>query len=92
MTARRHHTGFVRDFFLCGARTISPNASDMATAQQSPLKDLGLPSWLDSLLQPGVGNGVFITLKASLVLLICVLLVMCCYIDDPVATLAPLKE
>ncbi|EOD28135.1 hypothetical protein EMIHUDRAFT_457016 [Emiliania huxleyi CCMP1516] len=55
----------------------------MATAQQSPLKDLGLPSWLDSLLQPGVGNGVFITLKASLVLLICVLLVMCCYIDDP---------
>ena len=65
---------------------------DMATAQQSPLKDLGLPSWLDSLLQPGVGNGVFITLKASLVLLICVLLVMCCYIDDPVATLAPLKE
>ncbi|EOD14989.1 hypothetical protein EMIHUDRAFT_459411 [Emiliania huxleyi CCMP1516] len=47
------------------------------------LVDLGLPSWLDSLLQPGVGNGVFITLKASLVLLICVLLVMCCYIDDP---------
>ena len=77
---------------FCAVRAPFLNASDMATAQQSPLKDLGLPSWLDSLLQPGVGNGVFITLKASLVLLICVLLVMCCYIDDPVATLAPLKE
>ena len=78
--------------FLFVGQPFHRDCVSMATAQQSPLKDLGLPSWLDSLLQPGVGNGVFITLKASLVLLICVLLVMCCYIDDPVATLAPLKE
>ena len=54
-----------------------------AAAEQSSLTELGLPSWLDSMLQPGVGDGVFITLKASLVGLILTLLTMCYCIDDP---------
>ena len=45
--------------------------------------DLGLPSWL-SMLEPGVGDGVFMTLKGTLVGLILVLLTMCYYIEDPV--------
>jgi hypothetical protein len=54
-------------------------------ADATSLSELGLPSWLDSMLQPGVGNGVFITLKASLVGLILTLLTMCYYIEDPVS-------
>jgi hypothetical protein len=65
---------------------VRPVSRSMAAASPdaTPLAELGLPSWLDSMLQPGVGNGVFITLKASLVGLILTLLTMCYYIEDPV--------
>ncbi|KAL1495110.1 hypothetical protein AB1Y20_016978 [Prymnesium parvum] len=42
-----------------------------------------LPAWLDSMLQPGVGPGVFRTLKVSLILLMLVICVMLYYIEDP---------
>ena len=29
--------------------------------------ELGLPAWLNNLLQPGVGKGAFLTLKLSLI-------------------------
>lgn len=43
-----------------------------------------LPSWLDEMMKPGVGPGVFNTLKLSLVSLICILLFMLYSIDDSV--------
>eukprot|EP00962_Isochrysis_galbana_P048836 scaffold20478_cov149-Isochrysis_galbana.AAC.1 len=61
-------------------------------ADATSLSELGLPSWLDSMLQPGVGNGVFITLKASLVGLILTLLTMCYYIEDPVGVASAPKR
>jgi hypothetical protein len=45
---------------------------------------VGLPSWLDQLLKPGVSSGVFTTLKLSLVSLIIILLFMLYSIHDSV--------
>ena len=41
-----------------------------------------LPTWLDEMLKPGVGPGVFKTLKISLLLLIGILCFMLYYIQD----------
>merc|ERR1719198_989529 len=51
--------------------------------EQTLAEVLQLPSWLDNLLKPGVGPGVFITLKLSLVGLVIVLCCMVAYIDIP---------
>jgi len=65
-------------------KIAEPSAASAADADASTLTELGLPSWLDAMLQPGVGDGVFMTLKATLVGLILVLLTMCYFIEDPV--------
>ena len=58
----------------------------MATSTQTapPAEELVLPGWLGELLQPGVGQGVFTTLKLSLVFLVLTLCVMLIYIEDEV--------
>ena len=43
--------------------TITPNSSINTSLSD---EGLGLPSWLEELLKPGVGQGVFTTLKLSL--------------------------
>ena len=68
-----------------GDAAASATADDgVVTETKSPLADLGLPKWLDELLQPGVGPGVFMTLKLSLVALITCLIVMAYNITDEV--------
>ena len=47
----------------------------------------GLPGWINELLKPGVGQGVFTTLKISLVLLILTLGSLLMYIEDETALL-----
>ena len=42
-------------------------ASSANGADTTALSELGLPGWLEDMLKPGVGAGVFATLKASLV-------------------------
>jgi hypothetical protein len=44
--------------------------------------DLGLPGWLDDMLKPGVGQGVFTTLKLSLVGLVGTLVFLLFWITD----------
>lgn len=44
---------------------------------------LGLPDWLEDLLKPGVGQGVFMTLKVSLLGLILTLTALLFYLEDP---------
>ena len=51
--------------------------------------DLGLPGWLNDLLKPGVGQGVFMTLKVSLVLLVLTLCALLIYIEDEVRRRVP---
>ena len=46
--------------------------------------DLGLPAWLNDMLKPGVGAGVFTTLKLSLVGLVLTLCALLVYIEDEV--------
>ena len=59
----------------------------MAAAAASELDDLGLPGWLNDLLKPGVGNGVFVTLKLSLVGLVLTLVLLLNFIQDETARL-----
>ena len=47
-------------------------------------EDSGLPKWLDDMLKPGVGAGVFTTLKLSLVGLVLTLCALLVYIEDEV--------
>ena len=55
----------------------------MATpTQTAPAEELVLPGWLGELLKPGVGPGIFTTLKLSLVCLVLTLCVMLIYIED----------
>ena len=61
----------------------------MATVGASPtdvsgVEDLGLPGWLNDLLKPGVGQGVFTTLKVSLLCLVLTLCMLLMYISDEV--------
>ena len=56
-------------------------AAAQTTAQET---ETGLPKWLDDMLQPGVSNGVFLTLKLCLVSLVIVLCIMLYVIQDPV--------
>ena len=59
----------------------------MATpTQTAPAEELVLPGWLGELLKPGVGPGIFTTLKLSLVCLVLTLCVMLIYIEDEVST------
>lgn len=60
-------------------------ASDAAAV--APEDDLGLPGWINDLLKPGVGQGVFMTLKLSLVLLVLTLGGLLMYIEDETARL-----
>ena len=59
----------------------------MATpTQTAPAEELVLPGWLGELLKPGVGPGIFTTLKLSLVCLVLTLCVMLIYIEDEVSS------
>uniref|UniRef100_A0A7S4C122 Uncharacterized protein n=1 Tax=Chrysotila carterae TaxID=13221 RepID=A0A7S4C122_CHRCT len=57
--------------------------TEQNSTPESPLAGLGLPSWLEELMAPGVGQGVFVTLKLSLVALIVCLLGLLYVIKDP---------
>ena len=60
----------------------APSAA--AEGDSAPADDsLGLPNWLEEIMKPGVGSGVFMTLKGSLVGLICCLVVMLLNIEEP---------
>ena len=56
-------------------------AADVTVADPD---DLGLPAWLNDMLKPGVGAGVFTTLKLSLVGLVLTLCLLLVYITDEV--------
>ena len=43
---------------------------------------LGLPSWLEEMMKPGVGSGVFLTLKLSLIGLVLTLCCMLSFVED----------
>lgn len=54
-------------------------------AESSPAEEpSGLPTWLDEMLKPGVGKGVFNTLKLSLVGLVLVLCGLLVLLEDAV--------
>ena len=55
---------------------------DASTAVASDEADLGLPGWLNDMLKPGVGQGVFTTLKLCLIGLVLTLCVLLIYIED----------
>ena len=59
----------------------------MAETASRQSDDLGLPGWLNDLLKPGVGQGIFMTLKLSLFGLVLTLSVLLCYITDETARL-----
>ena len=63
-------------------------AAENDTAAVPAENDLGLPGWLNDMLKPGVGAGVFMTLKLSLVGLVCTLAILLCYIQDEVCRAA----
>ena len=60
----------------------------MTTESPAPAEDLGLPGWLNDMLQPGVGQGIFMTLKVSLVGLVLTLGALLMYIEDEVRAAA----
>ena len=62
-------------------------ARDLAKMSESVTAgtDTGLPRWLDDMLKPGVGPGVFMTLKMSLFALIICLGFMLYNIEDQVS-------
>ena len=76
-TIRRLHTGHV-------SRHVDYIMGETASEQSD---DLGLPGWLNDLLKPGVGQGIFMTLKLSLFGLVLTLSVLLCYITDETARL-----
>jgi len=59
----RARSGEYRDTSL--AVVVALLAADDALAMGD--NELGLPAWLNNLLQPGVGKGAFLTLKLSLI-------------------------
>ena len=65
-------------------RAMASSANGDAAADTS-VGELGLPGWMENLLKPGVGPGVFTTLKASLVGLVFTLVLMLMYIEDATA-------
>ena len=44
--------------------------------------DVGLPKWLEEMMEPGVGSGVFLTLKLSLIGLVTTLCIMLSFVED----------
>ena len=64
---------------------MSSDAS--AVAGSGDAVDLGLPKWLDDMLKPGVGSGVFLTLKLSLIGLVLTLCLLLSFMQDPVCIL-----
>ena len=71
----------------CHTLHVSESLVSMATpTQTAPAEELVLPGWLGELLKPGVGPGIFTTLKLSLVCLVLTLCVMLIYIEDEVST------
>ena len=67
------------------ASTMSDSAGTTTAAApitKSELEQLGLPGWLEDMLKPGVGSGVFTTLKASLIGLVLTLVILLMYIED----------
>lgn len=68
------------------ASTDSSSAEVVASSTADD--DLGLPGWINDLLKPGVGQGVFMTLKISLVCLVLTLCSLLMYIEDEVPSLA----
>ena len=59
-------------------------AAAATEAEATAEDDLGLPGWLNDLLKPGVGQGVFTTLKVSLLCLVLTLCMLLMYISDEV--------
>ena len=67
------------------ASKSSSAMADSDAVSIAPVEDdLGLPGWINDLLKPGVGQGVFVTLKVSLVLLVLTLGSLLIYIEDAV--------
>ena len=55
---------------------------DAVAAQEKTVEELGLPSWLEDMLKPGVSSGIFMTLKLSLVFLVLTLVGLLCVMTD----------
>mmetsp|Transcript_6144 Transcript_6144/g.14178 ORF Transcript_6144/g.14178 Transcript_6144/m.14178 type:complete len:114 (-) Transcript_6144:494-835(-) len=65
------------------ASSLPPAAATQPSTPENPLAGLGLPQWLEQLMAPGVGQGVFTTLKLSLICLVGCLLGMLYFVNDP---------
>ena len=62
------------------AKMATPD--EAVAAQADTVAELGLPSWLEDMLKPGVSSGIFMTLKLSLVFLVLTLVGLLCVMTD----------
>ena len=68
---------------------MADTTTEAVVPENAVVEDVAiLPNWLDDMLKPGVGSGVFFTLKAALVSLIFILLFMLYAVEDAVRALA----